>query len=165
MLQSIVTSPVAECPICSDPFLEEAVITKKEKISFTGPYALTDSMEQISTKCNHLFHEGCLKGWIEEYQTKSTPPPCPTCRKLLIDEPAMITPLNSIAGRFTPSGLTTEYAGFDDSSHASYYLSHQPPPYESAFVQYIIGGFTPSGLTTEYAGFDDNVGVAAIRRF
>ena len=36
----------------------------------------------IKTHCGHLFHQKCLKGWIEaQIKKKVEKPECPSCRK------------------------------------------------------------------------------------
>lgn len=41
---------------------------------------LTNGQRVISTKCGHLFHEDCLKRWLDHQQGNST---CPDCRRAI----------------------------------------------------------------------------------
>jgi hypothetical protein len=72
------------------PIEKELSSFKREMIAFTGDNALAETLTPVVTKCEHAFHESCLKKWIETFRYKYRCATCPACR-------ANIVPPNPLA--------------------------------------------------------------------
>ncbi len=94
MSSNITLKAKTECSICLDDFEAQTVVAKRAYFTFSGSEALTDSMEPVAASCNHVFHQSCLKRWIEEFKTKTEQPPCPKCRTPLTEQPAVVLQRN-----------------------------------------------------------------------
>lgn len=102
-----------DCYICFEAITYPQGISegsfKKEEITINDT-RITDSPSEgltpIITKCNHAFHERCLKGWINEYKSKTTATPCPSCRTELV-KPAVTSQVYSTPSQVnsTPSQM------------------------------------------------------------
>jgi len=75
--------------------LENSTIVKKEKISLLGDNALGKGMNLIATKCDHVFHESCLKDWVDTFLNRTSAASCPMCRRELA-EPHIKTNIPSV---------------------------------------------------------------------
>lgn len=76
------------CTICTTPIdiPESKTIAdyQKFKITFSGDHALHSSNDPVATKCNHAFHQSCLKAWIDTFIHKTSSATCPMCRTNLL---------------------------------------------------------------------------------
>lgn len=77
-------SIIHKCSICLGQvdMPENATVEsiKKDNIALEGPQALPDNMEAVATRCNHVFHNSCLKNWVDRFKEKTRAPSCPECR-------------------------------------------------------------------------------------
>lgn len=147
------------CSICLVNFPENTKFVNKAEISFSGDKALDiEQMKAIATKCEHVFHESCLAKWIEEYRSKTTPPPCPNCRKSLIEQSAIISPSSN--GSFGGiQGLQIEQNPLELSldellssitlAEQSPHSSQEPSSYESSFGANMPIGEFSQGLQVD----------------
>lgn len=63
-----------ECSLCMKPL---SVSPAKRISEFGASESLSRTLEPTSTKCTHVFHQSCLKDWIEMFSYKSAT--CPRC--------------------------------------------------------------------------------------
>jgi hypothetical protein len=59
------------CPICLNEFEASDMVSSSTS---TSTLMLTDQQQTTNNDCHHLFHQGCLRSWL---QTKQS---CPCCR-------------------------------------------------------------------------------------
>lgn len=71
---------VAEYDTCICNKIADNNYIKKDCSICLGNIHLNDSIS--ITKCNHVYHEHCLRKWLTE---ECTTPSCPTCRNNLLD--------------------------------------------------------------------------------
>ncbi len=83
---------IPSCVICTVDFVSTAQIEEKVLTFEETKVIQEDDLKLIQTKCNHIFHNSCLMRWIKEFSDKTTTPTCPTCRTVLIDQPAVDHP-------------------------------------------------------------------------
>lgn len=86
---------VVDCVICPEPIcIPQGKTTsdfKKNNLTFVDNDTLSNPLQPVVTKCDHVFHQSCLKAWIDTFSAKSVPASCPTCRSNLT-LPAVIVP-------------------------------------------------------------------------
>lgn len=117
------------CIFCLEEWSNEEKYIKNDNVTFqemalVGPEDKT--LTQI--KCGHIFHTMCLSSWIKEYEKKTTTPPCPICRDVLIETPAIIPQTSQqIPLGFNPVLLTStnlwnlyNFGQSGDEAHANF---------------------------------------------